>query len=302
MKTITFDDIDAATERQIDYIKNYCCDKNTNGLYNLLYAGYSMHVPIVIRPDDILNNVAAIWAKYVDINAEKFRERFVEHDGKKRLTYMSGGSYSDERMQEFMDGLMQLIVDDQKDDKVLWAASSNFTTTNETDTFVRATATLASQKAYYDYSVMLCCGLKSVTLEGSEQDWEELVFALQKMPTLNDDMLLAWKQRLVGIVNQIIDDESPEFWQTVVTREQGGSGPQTIEGWITVFNPMNEAGDWVDTVLDKGDILDLTTDFDLDVNDNGNAFKLNISAGPSSNVFENGEFRVLNTQNIEEID
>jgi hypothetical protein len=91
-----------------------------------------------------------------------------------------------------------------------------------------------------------------------------------------------------------------DFWQRCLVTEFLGSGGETKRtGWITVFNPMNEKGEILEIVEDE-DILDLTVDFDLNVDDNGNVFDLNISAGPTR-VGAGDYLAVQNTFQVKQI-
>ena len=132
--------------------------KSPNGIYELLHKGYSRHIPIQLRPDDILNSVGAIWAKYIVIKSEEFRDFFVNHEGKKELVYMSGGSYSENRLPEFFKGLIDLVKDDQNDDNMSWLEFNSIVSV-QSDQFYRNAVLLASQKEYYDYKCTLCLSL-----------------------------------------------------------------------------------------------------------------------------------------------
>lgn len=292
MKTLLFPNVKPLEPSKYEIIKKAIGKTSKNSLYNLLYYGYSNHIVITIRPDDILNNVASIWSKYVVINAEKFRKLFVEHEGKKTLTYYSSGSYNDNRMPEFMAGIKNLILNDQKDDKLTWACQPRFTTSTDEDLFVRTAAILASQKEYYKYDVCLLCGFPEIRLEGTEEDWSDLVLSIQKMPEL-DDNIKTWKLKLVDIINNMILG-TEEFWQSCVNNHRYGSGGQSEkDGWILAFNPINEKGEWISKLKDHM-ILDLTNEFTLNVNDNGNEFTLISKSGPIDNKLKDGVLSVSN--------
>ena len=264
--------------------------QHTNALFRLLQRGYSHHVPITIRPDDILNTIVCIWAKYIVLNAEKFRDFFVNHEGKKTLTYQSGGTFADNRLQEFMDGLIVLIKEDQDNDNLSWAEYLS-SVTIPSDHLVRSAAMLASQKEYYEYRIHLACGFSQVRLEGDDDDWDALELAVLSMP-LPDSHLLNWQLRLVNTIREMRTG-AEEFWQRCMVQQGFGSGPQDYDGWILDFNPINEKGEWMETMEDD-DILNLTVDFDLNVNDNGNEFELKVEAGPTRMVDRDGMLAVAN--------
>ena len=267
--------------------------KSPNAIYELLHKGYSWHIPIQLRPDDILNSVGAIWAKYIVIKAEEFRDFFVEHEGKKELVYMSGGTYSENRLPEFFRGLLDLVKNDQDNDNMSWL-EFNSTVSVQSDQFYRNAVLLASQKEYYEYKCMLCCGFSDVELLGSENDWQKLIDNISNMPC-PDNKLKSWRDSLIKMVEGMISGNE-DFWQTCVTKERGGSGPQTIQGWIVNFSPFDESGKW-SPVLEKSDLLDLTVDFPLKVDDNGHEFDLKITA---SNKCQYNEFLSLTNSVVAE--
>lgn len=272
--------------------------KKTNGLFRTLQLGYSNHFPIAIRPDDVLNTVGCIWAKYIILNAERFRDFFVVHGGKKVLTYKSGGMYSRSRMPEFLAGLLHLVKTDQANDKLDWLDVA-MTTTLPVDRLVRSSVALASQKEYYAYRVQLCCGFSAVTLLGTAEDWAAVVSAIRRMPALDDD-LGRWREQLVGTIDGMLSgDES--FWQKCITNEAGGSGPRDYDGWILAFNPFDEHGMWLSR-MENYDILNLTVDFDILVDDNGHEFKVRVEAGPTElSVMDDGTVATATVFSVEEI-
>lgn len=249
--------------------------EKTNGLFRTLQLGYSRHLPIVIRPDDVLNTVGCIWSKYVVLKAEQFRYFFVKHADKKVLTYESGGTYSRKRLPEFMSGLISLVKDDQSSDHLSWLQMET-TTTTDVDRFVRSAASLASQKEYYEFRVCLMCGFPSVDLLGTPEDWDAVEFAVQSMPT-PDNEVRDWQARLLKTISGMRSGEE-DFWQRCVTNQAFGSGPSDYDGWILDFNPIDEKGSWMYRMEDE-DILDLTVDFEIKVDDNGRKFEVNIVAG-----------------------
>jgi hypothetical protein len=111
------------------------------------------------------------------------------------------------------------------------------------------------------------------------EDWERLWKLVEAMPT-PDDFLTIWRAKLLQTITGMLSGKA-DFWQRCLVTEFLGSGGETKRtGWITVFNPMNEKGEILE-IVENEDILDLTVDFDLNVDDNGNVFDLNISAGPT---------------------
>ena len=287
MKTFEFP-VETSTD---DYHWSYF-DKieKTNAFYQMLEKCYSWHIPVQIRPDDVVNTISCIWSRYIVQNAEDLREFFVAHEGKKDIVYKSGGSYSDDRLEEFMSGLIRLVKEDQSNDNLSWMDFSSSTTTN-IDNLTRLAAQLSSQKEYYKYGVQLACGFPSVTLLGTDKDWEAVEFFVQSM-VCPDEKISEWQKRLLKTITGMISGDE-EFWQSCITDRSYGSGPRWKKGWVLDFNPFNENGDWLDRIEEK-DILNLTVDFEINVNDNGKEFKVQIESGPNSLQVDEGKVSVKN--------
>lgn len=261
-------------------------ERNDNGLFSGLRRAYSTHIPITIKPDDVLNTVACIWAKYVLLNAETFREHFVDHQGKEKIHVYLMGVYDGLSDEEFLYHFLEAVKEDSNQN-MGWA-EVDFTTTEITDTLCRSACMLASQKEYYEYGMTLACGFSEVTLAGTDEDWDSLKTSINSMPTLSDIELQKWQLELLRVINSMLSGDE-EFWQSAANERPYGSGSQSdlISGWIKVFNPFNENGDWLETIGDK-DVLNLNVDFEVEVNDNGNIFEVEVAAGPDSyEVFEN---------------
>ena len=130
----------------------------------------------------------------------------------------------------------------------------SFSTTTITDTIVGAVLMMATLKKYFDYRFMLVCGLPSVTLTGTVEDWMALRARLEKLrgfgtpeqrPRLHD-----WADLLTPIMSHFVDafsafptpgavstrgQEIREFFQCICHFEGGGSGPTYISGWLAYF-------------------------------------------------------------------
>lgn len=292
----------SAVEERIanNYLMGIIHRSYNNGLVNKLINCYSYHLPLQITPDEILNNILCVYAKYVNFNAEKFRAQFVTHEGKKPLTYVSGGSYDDSRVPEIVSGLVTLIEKDQGSNICSWG-NVNFSTTTDSDKLVRMLSSLYSQGKYYEYHSMFCCGYPSVELLGTLEDWKLLLETITKMPSL-DDFTIEYKLKLFTTVMNMLGSfdgsdmpSSEEFWQSCVTKLAYGSGGEAdYIGWMLIFNPINEKGEGVINLLKEKDFLDLNLEVPVNVNDNGNEFKIMLRGGPSGNKIENNIVSVKN--------
>ena len=316
MRTLKFPqkDIVELSEDYISAINNY---KNTssakNGLVDSVIRSYNKHHILSISPDDVMNNVCCLWSKYIFLNAERFRNQIVDHTGQKTITILTDQNtrWDNELLVNHMNRYISAINSEQ--DSLKWM-DVEFTTTTELDKMIRQVAMLSSQKAYYAYHSQTLCWLPQINLLGTEEDWENLYNKIKWMPCY-DKSMIDWKTKLLTVLDKFIiaSEEDVDFWQAPLTYNPGGSGSiPYYTGWITVFNPFNEKGEWGQTKQSRGlylsqeqkekthfyfvpveDIVDLTVDFEIICEDDGGKQHgtVKVFAGPTT-VQASSEFGI----------
>jgi hypothetical protein len=82
----------------------------------------------------------------------------------------------------------------------------------------------------------ITCGLPSVTLLGRKEDWEKMLYRLEKLKTFGDEPT-QWYNLLKPVFKRFVetfDDPkgkaTKDFWQTIAHYESGGSGPTYLSG------------------------------------------------------------------------
>ncbi|KAF8539758.1 hypothetical protein BDD12DRAFT_923551 [Trichophaea hybrida] len=181
------------------------------------------------------------------------REYFVDHKGKKKLTVHRFGNKHTVNFasvaKEFSDLLDGGIKDKSLKDWVL----PNFSTTTKTDITVGAIMMMATLKNYFKYYSTLCCGVPSVTLQGTKDDWVALRSRLSKLldfgPKSVHPDLHAWHDLLVPTLTffvNVFDAFSPKAPSPKRAEEirdffsricdvRAGSGFTYICGWLAFF-------------------------------------------------------------------
>jgi len=289
------------TDAEIDTVNNY---KNTtsakNGMVLSILKAYNNHKVLSISPDDVMNNICCLWAKYVFLNAEKFRSQIVTHKGQKTITILTQQNtrWDNELLIDHMSRYISEINGEQE--SIKWM-DVEFTTTKELDKMIRQVAVLASQKAYYAYHSRTLCWLPQINIMGTVEDWELLWDKIKVMPCFDPDME-AWRTILKRVVSKFIvaSEKDIDFWQAPLTYFPGGSGSiNHYCGWITVFNPFNEKGMWGRKSVSKlgrseektefyfvptEEILDLSVNFEIICeNDYGDKIgSLKVAAGATA--------------------
>ena len=220
------------------------------GLVDIAATAYNQHHDLVWRPDDVWQAILTQFSLYVMKNAEALRDKFVDFQGKRELTILTDGTLY---TVDFGD-LAKRMVDEQiikniKDPTIAEWILPKFTTTTNNDRIVASVTMMATLKEYFHYGFCCRCGLPSVTLLGTVDDWKLLhqrVDRLLEFDNQGGDMK-KWHRLLTGVLDEFIKTKSGvaniEFWQKIYDFSRG-SGKKSISGWISVFAVFNEHGKW----------------------------------------------------------
>ncbi|OQR96725.1 CDP-alcohol phosphatidyltransferase [Thraustotheca clavata] len=221
--------------------------RTDNGFVNGVVDAYNQHLNLIIRPDDVWLAIMTQFGLYVNGNAEVLRSKFVQHEGKKELEVVTGGTL---HTVDF--GALAIQMVDQMNanlnDPTLgeWILPG-FSTTTVHDTIVGSIVMMASMKKYFSYKMSLRCGIPEVALLGTVQDWENIRSRVDTLRAYGEKMI-KWVDMLSGVLDQFVmaakGTEDTEFWQRICHHIGGGSGPRYISGWISVFCVFNEDGQW----------------------------------------------------------
>jgi hypothetical protein len=111
-----------------------------------------------------------------------------------------------------------------------------FTTTTKSDQATASIIMMSTMQKYFSFGCGLHCGLPSVTLQGQKQDWEKMLSRLERLKSFGDETKL-WYELLKPVFMKFVETfDAPEsaaikdFWQKIVHRSGGGSGPTYLSG------------------------------------------------------------------------
>ncbi|KAL7911600.1 hypothetical protein GGI35DRAFT_443184 [Trichoderma velutinum] len=244
-----------------------------NGFVQGIIRAFNQDLDLVIRPDDVWQAILSQFSLFINGNgnAERLRHMFVSHEGKKNLTlYYTTMSLSEldfgKVAQEFTSVIQNNVVDPELREWML----PDFSTTTDHDKAVAAFGMMGAMQKFFNYNVMAGCGLPSVTLLGTRDDWEKLASRVNKLNQYGNECQ-HWASLLQPITHYMIrtfdepdSQEVKDFWLRVAweTGSKGLSGDSRIlSGWITAFVYFNKSGSVTtdhkeDNVSLFGEILD----------------------------------------------
>lgn len=218
-----------------------CGAAKMNGFLKAIHEAYANHYPLTLSPDDIWLAIAQGFSYHVNANAEQLRKSFVKHEGKatikvRRDSFTKGSPTNDWPgcFSEFSQCIAGYIGQDKRDLLV-----SDFSTSTLLHHAVSEVTLMNTLKAYFDYVVETRCGIPTITLTGTESDWERIIW---KTTALLPFQCEAWVRNLLQVLNKFTlafkGEADPSFWTNLYKIEgPRGSGGTSISGWVNVFFP-----------------------------------------------------------------
>ena len=218
-----------------------------------LMVAYQNHYPITVSPDMLLILFLQGYSRFMEKYAEKFRNQYVNFEGKKKLTVERKGITPKRATKEDWQGIIDEFIGKIKEsvgEEIISNLQSNFTTTNSITLTTSQLAIMSSMKQYFIYKVnMISCGISSITLEGSLEDWEKLKKKFEFL-SKKEFGLNWWMEHLIPIIDKIIETKKyyiqnkninnkiRNFWKDMIRLKIGGIyKPSVIDGWIVKFIP-----------------------------------------------------------------
>ena len=205
--------------------------------FKTIVRAYAEHRPLVLSPDMIWVLISQGFARYVNAHPEQLRDQLVNHSGKMDLVVQSD---------------KDLLSGDADWQKLMADFTAQINDATKGDTLME------TMKSYFDYVVhYIACGIPSVTLTGTPQDWQKV---LEKTQQLQKYAVGPWTKRLVPILTEFVKASEGKadqaFWQDMVKKHRvdklAGGGcdfrePTKLDGWILKFFP-DENGQTPDQV------------------------------------------------------
>ena len=241
-------------------ILHYTLDTKEESIFNHkkssliqgLVLAYKNHYPITITPDMIWILVLQGFSRFMEKYENLVRERFVNFQGKKDLKIERLAYSPATATKEVWDGIIKEFVEKigkHVGQECIDNLECNFSTTSQVAQVTSQVAIMSAMKQYFNYRVLMAgCGISSITLEGSVQDWEKIK---SKLEFLSTKALKWWTKHLIPIIDNIIatkkyynskgklNEELIEFWKGMIRLKGRGDlyDPHLINGWIVKFIP-----------------------------------------------------------------
>ena len=226
-----------------------------NPFFKGMIDAFADHRPVVLTPDAIWFLICQGFAHWVNDNPEELRDLFVDHEGKIDLVVQSGKELlsGEADWEAIVDSFYVQIRDNTKGD-IADIMSAPFSTTGVNEHMVSQIALMETVKSYFDYIVIyLSCGIPSVTLKGTPDDWQSILDRTRKLRAYGIDW---WVDDLEPILEEFVKASkgkpNTEFWRSIVKKYRPGDvrglscgmdiGSTKFDGWFLKFLPYDENG------------------------------------------------------------
>jgi hypothetical protein len=243
-----------------------------NVLFSCLRQAYADHRPVVLSPDMVWLAVSQGFARFVNAHAEQLRSRLVSHEQKQELVVTT----ADDLLAEGADwsrvvGDFAAALGRHTNEHIAEIITADFSTTGAVERIASQVTLMDAFKAFFDYkAVYIVCGIPSITLQGTPDDWRRLQ---TKTRQLADYGLQEWVAQLEPVLAEFVKaaEGQPDqrFWQDIVSRkhpdELRGGGcsrePGTpLDGWFLKLFPDDDGHTKAEVPYDYHDMpTDLST-------------------------------------------
>ncbi|WP_438005995.1 DUF4419 domain-containing protein [Sorangium sp. So ce321] len=210
---------------------------DANALAQAAHDAFYRHYPLVLSPDAVWHCLAQGFAHHVALNAEALRGRFVRHQGKQKLVverrdftlgqpnpWPEAFAAFSEQIAAHVGRLRDLVVAD-------------FSTTGAVERAASEVVLMDAFQPYFEYMMAIGCGIPSITLLGSVDDWRSV---RRRAAMLSEFGLAAWTDALLPVLDEVVRTAEghvdPAFWRSFF-RYRSASGPSELTGWILVLFP-----------------------------------------------------------------
>ncbi len=202
---------------------------------------FGLHYPLVLSPDMIWLLIVQGFAVHITKNAEKMREHFVSHEGKKPLS-VSADSFikGENNAWETIFPQFKAQIDNNISNDIHNIIATEFSTTTPVEKAVFELTLMEAMSEYFEYEVTSTCGIPEITLLGTVEDWQKIIDDTKKLAIYD---LSWWTDVLLPILHQFLETAKGninlKFWQSIYNYESM-SGGSWISGWVVQFLPYVE--------------------------------------------------------------
>ena len=211
-------------------------DYDVHPMAAAVHLAFSQHRPLRLTPDHIWLTIAQGFAHHVNNNADTLRPTLVGFPGKMVLQIRTSSLEDAEDWAQVINKWTE-DIGDFIPPELHQTLLCDFTTTTATTRIASQVVMMDAFQRFFDYRVICICGIPSVTLAGTVEDWQRISSRVRHLEQYD---LQWWTDRLLPICEALVETAggkpSLEFWQNVY-KPEGVYGEEVITGWLADLFP-----------------------------------------------------------------
>jgi hypothetical protein len=226
-----------------DYHGTVVADIRYQPLLAAVHTAFSQHYPLVLTPDAVWITIAQGVAQHMAIHGERLRDRFVAHQGRLDLTFECRDWVENSPENPWPEAFASWAgqIREQVGHQLHDALVCDFSTTGLVERAASQIVLMDIFERYFHYRAVCICGIPTVTLEGTTEDWQCLA---NKVVRLKDFDLDWWLDHLYPICEEFVrasrGEVNREHWQNIC-KLRNDYGGDVINGWVAKLFPYLRA-------------------------------------------------------------
>ncbi len=203
-----------------------------------LHLGFAGHRPVSLSPDAVWLTLCQGVAHHLRADPEAARSR---------LGLLPGRAVLEVRRDDFVKGSPENPWPEVFEELAAAARrhaglargffGAEFSTTGSAERAVRDVLLLGALEPFCSYSLRTLCGIPSLTLEGTPDDWRRVAEGARRFAALG---LEWWVTPLAPVLEQFVAAAegrvAGEFWRSLY-KYNDESGRHDVQGWVALFFP-----------------------------------------------------------------
>lgn len=217
-------------------------------IHPVIYAAqraFNDHRPLTLSPDIFWLMISQGVATHIKANPEKMRDYLVDFEGKKTLrvredSFVKGSKEND--WPKVFPQFVKQIKENSKKNDLVDILNGKFSTTTSVEQVAFQVSIMDTYSNFFDYDLDSFCGIPSITLQGSPEDWQLLIEKTEALAKYDLDW---WVKDLTPILKKIHESSKGQvdkfFWESFF-KYHSRSGGDKLTGWLIKFFPYFKFG------------------------------------------------------------
>lgn len=226
-----------------DYHGTVIKDVRYQPLLAAVYTAFSQHRPLVLTPDAVWITIAQGVAHHMALHGERLRPLFVNHANKLDLVFECTGWVKGSPENPWSEAFSAWAgqIRDHVGVDVHDALICDFGTSGPVERAASQVVMMDVFERYFHYVMYCICGIPTITLTGTPDDWERLAEKAARLAVFDLDW---WLEHLLPICRQFVlasrGEVDVRHWQAICKRREEYGG-DVINGWIAKLFPYLRA-------------------------------------------------------------